>query len=169
MKTELYWIPGPWTGRLAILPRPRGNDWLEDEIRNWRKSGVDAVVSLLTDDEVADFALADEARLCREAGIEFLSFPVEDRTVPSPREGAAELVSHLAELIADGKTVAVHCRQGIGRAATIAIAILVTSGVGIEEAIRAASLARSRPVPETAEQREWLVNFARNLPLGAST
>ena len=36
MHTELYWIPGPWLGRLAIMPRPRGGDWLEDEIRSWR-------------------------------------------------------------------------------------------------------------------------------------
>jgi hypothetical protein len=47
MRTELYWVEGPWSGRLAIMPRPRGGDWLEEEIQSWRRSGIDVVVSLL--------------------------------------------------------------------------------------------------------------------------
>ena len=43
MKTAPYWIDGPWPGRLAIVPRPRGGDWLEDEVRAWRQVGLDNV------------------------------------------------------------------------------------------------------------------------------
>jgi hypothetical protein len=32
MRAQLYWIEGPWAGHFAIVPRPRGGDWLEDEI-----------------------------------------------------------------------------------------------------------------------------------------
>src|SRR4051794_18897663 len=32
MRSELFWIPVPFPGRLAIAPRPRGGDWLGDEI-----------------------------------------------------------------------------------------------------------------------------------------
>src|SRR5258708_6582606 len=69
MKTELYWLQGPWTGSLAIMPRPRGGDWLEDEIRSWARSSVNAVVSLLTSDEIADLDLTDEGSLCEANGI----------------------------------------------------------------------------------------------------
>jgi hypothetical protein len=31
MSTGPYWIDTGHAGRLAILPRPRGGDWLEDE------------------------------------------------------------------------------------------------------------------------------------------
>ena len=55
MRTELFWIDGPWPGRLAIMPRPRGGDWLEEEIQSWRRSGVDLVVSLLTLEERNEF------------------------------------------------------------------------------------------------------------------
>src|SRR3954449_8644872 len=79
MRTELYWIEGPWPGRLAIMPRPRGGDWLEDEIQSWRRSGVDVVVSLLTREEIADLSLADEGELCRSNGIQFFSFAITDR------------------------------------------------------------------------------------------
>ncbi len=57
MRTNLYWIDGPWLGRLAISPRPRGNDWLEDEVRGWKQAGVDVVMSLLTEDERVDLGL----------------------------------------------------------------------------------------------------------------
>jgi hypothetical protein len=44
--TNLYWVDGPWTGKLALAARPRGGDWLEDEIANWEREEVDAVLSL---------------------------------------------------------------------------------------------------------------------------
>src|SRR5882672_1326245 len=116
MRTELYWIEGPWPGRLAIMPRPRGGDWLEDEVRSWRRSGVDVVVSLLTHDEIAELTLDDEEELCLTNGMKFLSFPITDRSVPMSKEATLELVTKLAEYLTDGKNIAIHCRQGIGRA-----------------------------------------------------
>jgi protein-tyrosine phosphatase len=56
----------------------------------------------------------------------------------------------------------VHCRQGIGRSGLIAIGALMSSGFATEEAIRAVSLARGLPIPETPAQHEWL----RHLPAG---
>jgi hypothetical protein len=32
MKAAIYWIAPVPSGRLAIIPRPRGGDWLEDEV-----------------------------------------------------------------------------------------------------------------------------------------
>ena len=83
MKTDIYWIDGGWSGHLAILLRPRGGDWLEDEVRSWRQTGVDIVVSLLTAEEIADLQLAQEAELSQRHGVRFLSFPIADRGVPT--------------------------------------------------------------------------------------
>jgi hypothetical protein len=47
MAANVFWVPGPWRGRLGIVPRPRGGDWLSDEMRAWLETGIDAVVSLL--------------------------------------------------------------------------------------------------------------------------
>jgi predicted protein tyrosine phosphatase len=163
MKTELAWVQGPWPGRLAISPRPRGGDWLEAEIQLWRRSGVDVVVSLLTPDEIADLGLADEGPLCRAHGIRFFSFPIIDRGVPSSQEAFAQLVRKLAEQLAEGKNLAVHCRQGIGRAALVAICLLVSSGLDAEAAIQRISAARGCSVPETSEQRRWIADFPKSL------
>jgi protein-tyrosine phosphatase len=168
MQTELYWIDGPSPGRLAIMPRPRGGDWLEDEIQSWRRSGVDVVVSLLTREEQSELNLADEEALCQANNIEFVSFPIVDRGVPSSAAAFSEQVMKLAERIADGKNIAVHCRQGIGRAALVAIGVLIWSGLKPAAAIEWVGAARGCVVPETTEQRRWIIDFAKTLVTGPS-
>lgn len=166
MRTELYWIEGPWRGRLAIMPRPRGGDWLEDEIQSWRRAGVDVVVSLLTGDEQTELNLRDEASLCRANRIEFVSFPIVDRSVPSSAEAFSEQAIKLAEQLANGQNIAIHCRQGIGRAALVAICLLTVSGMEPAAAIERVSAARGCVVPETPEQRRWIADFAKSLATG---
>ena len=163
MTTDLYRIEGPWQGRLALLARPRGGDWLEDEVRAWRRAGVDVIVSLLTSEEIAELGLAQEAALCQANGMQFLSFPIVDRGVPSSRTATVDFVKKLDSLLAQGKSVAVHCRQGIGRSALVAACLLVLSGVSPEVAFRRVSMARGCSVPETSEQRSWVMEFAREL------
>ena len=168
MRTELYWIEKAWLGNLAIMPRPRGGDWLEEEIQSWRRSGVDVVVSLLTREEQTELNLLDEESLCRANGIEFVSFPIADRGIPSSFEAFSELTSKLAEQLANGKNIAVHCRQGIGRAALVAVSLLTMSGVEFEIAIERVGVARGCFVPETPEQRRWIADFAKSLVPGLS-
>jgi len=160
MRTEVHWIPGPWPGRLGIAPRPRGGDWLGDELRSWREAGVDVVVSLLTPQEEAELDLDDEEARSRYSGLEFLRLPIPDRSVPESRFEVADLVTRLEEALAAGKDVAVHCRQGIGRSGLVAALMLVAAGRGPDDAFHAVGIARGIPVPETEEQRAWAEQFA---------
>jgi predicted protein tyrosine phosphatase len=148
MTPKLYWIDGPWPGKLAISARPRGGDWLEDEVSGWRSAGVDAVVSLLTPQENEDLQLAKEADFAQARGLRFLSLPIEDRGIPPSWDEASRAVAKAGELLRQGRNVAVHCRQGVGRSGMIAAAL---------SAIRV----RGLPVPETAEQRAWVREFSR--------
>jgi protein-tyrosine phosphatase len=145
---------------LAIMPRPRGGDWLEDEVRSWRRTGIDVVVSLLTPDEVADFSLTDEEELCAANAIQFLSFAITDRSAPSSRPATVELLTRLVKSLTEAKNVAIHCRQGIGRAGLIAASLLVMSGTDVETAMARVSAARGCTVPETPEQHRWITEFA---------
>src|SRR5262245_55389152 len=89
LSPQIYWVPAPEGARLAVMPCPRGHEWLLEELSAWRRDGMDSVISLLEDREVRDLGLTQEARLCRSLGLSFLSFPVPDRGVPpSVREVA---------------------------------------------------------------------------------
>jgi hypothetical protein len=50
MRSSIYWIDAPVTGRLGIMARPRSGDWLEDEIAGWETAEINMVVCLLEDD-----------------------------------------------------------------------------------------------------------------------
>jgi protein-tyrosine phosphatase len=160
MRATLYWIEGPWPGRLAIVPRPRGGDWLEDEVRSWRQAGVDVVVSALEEDEIVEWDLAREAELCAAQGIEFVHFPIADRGVPASFAATAALVRRLEHKLNEGKRVAFHCRAGVGRSALLAACVLVLAGLDSEAAWHRVSKARGCAVPDTLEQRVWVGRFA---------
>jgi len=153
MKPDLFWIPGPWRGRLAIAARPRGGDWLADEMDGWRRAGVDVVVSLLENEEAAQLELLDERAAVEGSHMRFISFPIPDRGVPASMPQAMSLMAAIAGALELGKNVAGHCRQGIGRSGAIAAGVLTTSGAGFESAFDLISAARGTRVPETWEQR----------------
>jgi hypothetical protein len=51
--------------RLAITPRPRGYDWLVDDISLWKRAGVDVLVSALSHYETEDMGLLEESQCCQ--------------------------------------------------------------------------------------------------------
>ncbi len=163
MYTKLFWIDGPWKGKLAISARPRGGDWLEDEMRAWRREGVDAVVSLLTGSEDQDLGLQTERHESEANGIEFFSLPIVDRSTPAAEAEIAPFLNALDRRLREGKKVVIHCRQGIGRSSLISAALLVETGRTPAEAFGMVGRARGVAVPETSEQVAWLDSFAAAL------
>jgi protein-tyrosine phosphatase len=160
MSAGLYWIDGPWPGKLGVAARPRGGDWLADEIGNWKRVGVRAVLSLLTPEEERDLDLQKEAAESRHFGLEFVSFPIPDRQVPASEAKLGKTLEKLASMLSDGTNVLVHCRQGIGRSGLVAACLLVRAGMSPGAAVEVVSAARGLPVPETVEQRQWIERYA---------
>jgi protein-tyrosine phosphatase len=160
MGAKVFWITGPWQGRLGIVPRPRGADWLEDETRAWREAGIDVVVSLLEPEEEAELALTGESISCAASGLAFHSFPIPDRSVPTSREAVVQLVDQIVDALHTRRNVAVHCRQGVGRSALIAAATLISSGLNAETAMESIRRSRGLEVPETRAQRQWISDFS---------
>jgi hypothetical protein len=160
MQPGFNWIDGPWPGKMAVLSSPRGGGLLDDEIHRWRLAGVDAVVSLLMEDEIVFLNLGAEAELIRKQGMQYLSFPIPDQCAPASREDTLQLVTRLGALLSQGKNVIVHCRGGVGRSPMIAACVLVTAGLTADEAFKKISDARGLPVPQMPEQRCWVEDFA---------
>jgi len=162
-RVKIYWIGGVEPGRLGVMPRPRGGDWLEDEIRSLKMSGVDVVVSLLEREEITELDIAAEQALCEANGISYLSLPIQDRNIPPSKRDALNFARRLADLLRRGGSVVIHCRQGVGRSALIAACVLVLGGVSADEAFEKVENARGCPVPDTPEQRAWVARFAESL------
>jgi protein-tyrosine phosphatase len=141
------------------MARPRAGDWLEDEMRGLRTVGMNIIVSLLTDEEVAELELGEEPVACETAGLTFRRFPIRDREVPLIDAALSSLVRELRDEISSGKSVAIHCRMGIGRASLIASAVLSALGVEPSEALLRLTNARGLAIPDTEEQRRWILEF----------
>jgi len=158
--SDLHWVEGPWPGKLALAPCPRGGESLRDEIANWRREGVKTVVSLLTPAEEGVLDLAHENRETQAQGMTFRSFPIPDFQVPDSEKGLARVLENLDNELASGTNVVLHCRGGIGRTGLVAACLFVTKGLEAEAAVQRLSAARGIPVPQTNEQRRWIDHFA---------
>ena len=148
------------SGRIALVPRPRGGEWLEDKVAAWSNAGLDVIVSMLEAEEVSSFDLESEAEFCATNGIEFVACPVADRSVPEINESFLTLVGKLKKLLLKGKNIGIHCRQSVGRAPLMAAALMISFGIKPTEAFRQLSVVRGVEVPETDEQKKWAERFA---------
>jgi protein-tyrosine phosphatase len=160
MRKELYWLDGPWRGKLALAARPRGGEWLRNDMASWKRAGTDTVLSLLTPDEERDLDLTDEAGEAKAQGMEFASFPIPDRQIPKSEAKLTEVLENVARSLSEGKSVVVHCRQGIGRSGLVAACLLVRNGMSPGAAVELVTAARGVSVPETPEQRDWIDHYA---------
>ena len=162
MPQRIFWIECKGPGRLAILSRPAA-ERLSEEIAAWRAAGVTMVASLLEPKEQRTLGLRDEPALCRAHGIEFTSLPIPDGGVPASLADGVALARRLAQVIAAGGTVGVHCRASIGRSGMIAASVLMALGRSEDQALEAVATGRGLRVPETPEQRSWVSLAARDL------
>ena|SRR5664279_359475 len=163
MSTKLYWITGPRPGKLAMAARPRGGDWLEDELRDWQNAGVNTVLSLLTSDEEKDLDLTAESPTAKREGLKFLLLPIPDRQVPTSLSQVAPVLDDLDADLASGKNAVIHCRQGVGRSGMIAACLLVMRGTDPGSAVIELERVRGTSIPETVEQRLWIDLYASSL------
>jgi protein-tyrosine phosphatase len=149
--------------KIGVMARPRGGDWLGDEIRSIREQGFSVLVSLLTDAEQKELQLESEGLSCEQLALTFIRLPIEDMRVPSLDEQTIDTLAKLREFRSTGNSIAVHCRAGIGRSPMIAACIMLSRSCNVTSAFHQLSAARGMKVPETPEQREWAVAYEKLL------
>jgi|SRR5712671_7220923 len=160
MTAEVYWVRDIEPLKLAIMPRPRGGDWLEDEVLGWKQSGVTDVVSLLHRYEIEELSISDEEAFCKSSGIKYRSFPIQDRGTPAVLTDFFALVQELTALVQTERGVAIHCRAGIGRSGLTAACVLLNLGIPATQVFAMLSRARGLVVPDTPSQIEWFQSIA---------
>ena len=162
MLPKIYWLhTAPNYSRLGIMPRPKGDEWLEDELKRLRDQNVDIIVSLLERQEINELGLQSQPQLCKANNIEYLSFPIPDRNIPRNEAEAERFIKLLVQRLEKKTNIVIHCRMGIGRSAIIAGGILLHCGYRFDEIIPHISKMRGLAVPDTEEQAKWLKRLSR--------
>ena len=156
---EVLWVKGDSAINLAIVLKPRGDDWLKDDLALIKRRGVDTLVSLLEPEEAVWLGLGDEGPLAEEVGLQFLSYPIRDVNVPKDVATFRAFVTGLAERLRAGERIGMHCRGSVGRAPTTAACTLIHLGWTARDALSAIEAARGYPIPDTEEQRRWILNY----------
>jgi protein-tyrosine phosphatase len=155
----IYWVQDGHPPRVAIVQRPRGADSLRDDLEDLKAGGIDILVSFLPGYEAEELGLSDEAELAAEAGLEYISYPILDRTVPADPADFRGLVNRLAGEVRAGRRVGAHCRGCIGRSTVLIACLMVALGADAETALAQIERARGFQVPDTPEQRAWILSF----------
>jgi protein-tyrosine phosphatase len=161
MKATIYSIESALPNRLAIVARPRGGDWLCDELRAVSESGIDVLVSMLTPEEAQELGLATEAEECGKAGLAFVNIPIVDRSVPGNKQDFLDRTDGVVALLRNGRSIGIHCRASIGRSSMLAVSVLVRLGWAVDRAFQAVETARRCSIPDTLDQKHWLVENIR--------
>jgi protein-tyrosine phosphatase len=156
---EIFWINDDPGTAMAIVLRPRGNDWLEDELRRMKQSGIETLVSMLEDSEADSLGLSDEQKLSEKIGLSFLSYPIPDRTTPSDISCFCKFIAGLENRLRAGERIGIHCRGSIGRASIAAACSLINLGWSPDAALSAIEEARGCQIPDTEEQRQWIMHY----------
>ncbi|TWE13333.1 protein-tyrosine phosphatase family protein [Rudaeicoccus suwonensis] len=160
MIPTIFRIPISTPGTLSIISRPRGGDWLADEIHGLKLLGIHVVVSLLTVEEEIELDLRDEKRVVEAAGILFRRLRTPDRGIPD-RHRTQDLADQLGAQLAAGSNIAIHCRYSIGRASLFSAAVMVRAGTRAATAWSCIEHARGLSVPDTDEQRQFIDSLGR--------
>jgi protein-tyrosine phosphatase len=149
--------------RMAIVPCPSGGRHLAAAVRDLRELGIDILVSLLSGDEMRVLGLEAEERVCREAGVDYIWFPVDDHSIPESMERFRFVVEQLQGDLRAGKGVGAHCFAGIGRSCMLLAGVLCLEGLTADEAFARLSAARGLTVPDTWLQSQWVQHFSESL------
>jgi len=142
--------------KLGIMPRPRGGDWLEEEIIKFRKQNIGTWVSLLEQHEINELGLRNQQTLCSRHELEYINFPIVDRSIPEKGNKIDSLIETLYQKTKTGNSVVIHCRMGIGRSSIIAGCILLKAGFKTDQILQKITAARGLKVPDTDQQIQWL-------------
>ncbi len=156
---RIFWINEFKKGNLGMMARPRGNDWLEDEIIKLKRIEVDTVISLLEPNEIVELEIEKEQEICEKWKLDFINYPIRDRNLPTDGSAYLELILKIDQKLRNDKKVVVHCRMGIGRTSIVAAGVLIRNGTKADNVFDLLTEKRTLTVPDTDEQKQWVLKI----------
>jgi protein tyrosine phosphatase (PTP) superfamily phosphohydrolase (DUF442 family) len=118
-----------------------GSQYNQVGLRKMKALGITAIINMRM------HSVYTEAQY---EGFSYLHLPTPDNT-PPPLEVLIKGANFAESEIKNGGKVYVHCRQGLGRGPTMAIAYLLKTGLTVDDAITLIRKARSFINPRTSQ------------------
>ena len=162
----IWFIPVVGTdGQIGLTPCPgTQNTSLEHALKELKEAGVVAVLTLMTDEEMARNQVAELGQTTVKLGMRWFHLPILDDQAPEKPflEGWKLCHKEVHTLLEEGKKIAIHCKGGSGRTGLVAIQILLELGASLEDAT--ALVQSRRPLALTPEvHREYIKAVASSL------
>ena len=101
-----------------------------ENLESLKEQGVQAIVTLTEHPLTSQKLLTTETLAAM--GFETLHIPVVDQHPPTKQQGQ-EVLDFVNRMKDEGKAVYLHCHAGVGRTGTMAHAIYLLSGMGLDE------------------------------------
>ena len=157
---DILEIPG-CAGALIFTPCPGSKDTsVAAALDTLQAAGAEAVITLMPAEELARNAASELPQLCAERGLEWFHLPVADEQVPLADfdQAWARSAARINDLLAAGKSLAIHCKGGSGRTGLIAARILIEQGVPRQAAIARVQALRPKAIQHPAHAG-WIGRF----------
>lgn len=128
------------TGRIGVTfcpgkrgPALAGFYWKRDlavDLDAARDCGAAAVIALIEGHEIQFLGVSNLEAEVTARGMEWLHLPIVDVTAPGDEFEQRWLSagSRVRGMLAEGRSVFIHCRGGLGRAGTVAARLLIELG-----------------------------------------
>lgn len=163
MNPDIYQVELIGSGSLSVMAKPVSGEWIEEEFAGIARWGINRIISLLEEHEAYELGLGKEQILAEKNGMEYISYPIEDRGLPSSVKEYLDFTKRIYHEAAGGLHTVVHCRAGIGRTGLIAAGVLLHCGFEPKKAFEHISKKRGVRVPDTDEQIDWVVKSYASL------
>ncbi len=148
-------LPAEVPGKLLLHSMPGRYEAIESVWHQVRNQTIGAIVCLAEKDEIHEKSF-EYAQALKTGAVpcSVLHFEIPDRGAPADRDAFWALACEVAKRLESGESVLIHCAGGVGRTATLAIAVLVALG---EPAAEARSIvSRSGSTVETMPQSKLI-------------
>jgi protein-tyrosine phosphatase/nicotinamidase-related amidase len=165
-RLRVDWIPLPGVpGRMGLTILPGRGDRsrsLSEDIDQLAKLKTDLVVSLVTEDELAQFGVSTLPSALAAKGMECRRLPILDQKACTVEQAHA-LAQEILKTCQAGRNVVIHCVGGLGRSGMIAACVAVMARLDPSQAIALVRKHRSPRALETQSQIDRVWELARIL------
>ncbi len=127
-------------------------------VQQLRREKWDTLVCLLPESELLRLGVPDYVKIVSKY-IKVIYLPIRDGCPPSI-EKAASTIPYLSSLLAQGSSVIIHCRCGLGRAGTVAASTLLHYNISVGNSMKMVRSSRPGAI-QTLKQEAFLHQYAK--------